>query len=143
MRVLLGLIMMVILGSCYKETIVPQQPIDPQPIITDTLSSDSTVSLKNTTWIITKVLNTDLNEEFRSDTLFFISNNDYSFNGVKHSYSFYPNNSNYTLTLNNTPWGHISGTIYEYNLSEGYILNCQFRDYYTGQNIIKIWMVKN
>jgi hypothetical protein len=136
------LIGVVLLSSCYKEDIVPQQPLSPQPIITDTTFTDTTVSLKNTTWVITKVLNTGFDDENRSDTLVFLTNNTYSFNGVQSTYSFYPNNVNYTLTLNNTPWGHISGGIYEYNLTEGSILNCQFRDYFTGQNVVKIWMIK-
>jgi hypothetical protein len=120
----------------------PQQPLNPQPIITDTTFVDTTITLKNTTWVITKVLNTNFNEELRSDTLVFLSYNTYSFNGVQSTYSFYPNNLNYTLTLNNTPWGHISGGIYDYNLTQGLIENCQFKNYFTGQNVIKVWMIK-
>lgn len=128
--------------SCVKEDVTPQQPLPPQPIITDTISVDSTVSLKNTTWVITKILNTSFNQELRSDTLFFISNNVYSFNGVQSTYNLYPNTFGYTLTLNNTPWGHISGVIYDYNLTQGLIENCQFKNYFTGQNSVKIWMEK-
>jgi hypothetical protein len=46
------------------------------------------------------------------------------------------------LTLNNTPWGHISAGIYEYNITQGEIINCQFNNYFTGQNVLKIWMYK-
>ena len=136
------LIGVVLLNSCYKEDIVPQQPLSPQPIITNPTLNDTTLSLKNTTWVITKVLNTGFDDENRSDTLVFLTNNTYSFNGVQATYGFNPNNTNYSLTLNNTPWGHISGNIFEYNLTEGQILNCQFRDYFTGQNVVKIWMIK-
>ena len=129
-------------SSCYKEEIKPQEPLAPQPIITDTTFVDTTVSLKNTVWVITKVLNTNFDEEVRTDTLVFLTNNTYSFNGVQSTYSLYPNNLNYTLTLNNTPWGHISGGVFEYNLTQGEILNCQFRNYFTGQNVIKVWMYK-
>lgn len=131
-----------VLSSCYKENYKPQEPLPPQPIITDTTSVDTTITLKNTTWVITKVLNTNFDDEVRSDTLIFLTYNTYSFNGVQSTYSFYPNNLNYTLTLNNTPWGHISGGVYEYNLTQGEIINCQFKNYFTNQNILKIWMYK-
>ena len=120
----------------------PQQPLDPQPIITDTTFVDTTITLKNTTWVITKVLNTNFNEELRSDTIVFLTYNTYSFNGFQSTYNFYPNNLNYTLTLNNTPWGHISGGIYDYNITQGEIINCQFNNYFTTQNVIKVWMIK-
>lgn len=131
-----------VLSSCYKENYKPQEPLPPQPIITDTTSVDTTITLKNTTWVITKVLNTNFDDEVRSDTLIFLTYNTYSFNGVQSTYSFYPNNLNYNLTLNNTPWGHISGGVYEYNLTQGEIINCQFKNYFTNQNILKIWMYK-
>jgi hypothetical protein len=134
--------LVLLVSSCYKEEIKPQEPLAPQPIITDTIFVDTTVSLKNTVWVITKVLNTNFDEEVRTDTLVFLTNNAYSFNGVQSTYSLYPNNLNYTLTLNNTPWGHISGGIFEYNLTQGEILNCQFKNYFTGQNVIKVWMYK-
>jgi len=133
---------LVILSSCYKEDIKPQQPLDPQPIITDTTFVDTTVSLKNTTWVITKVLNTSMNEDLRSDTLVFLTHNTYSFNGVESTYHLYPNNFGYTLVLNNTVWGHLSGVVYDYNLSQGVIENCQLKNYFTGQNVVKIWMFK-
>ena len=126
--------------SCVKEDVTPQQPLSPQPIITDTTSVDSTVSLKGQTWVITKILNTSFNQELRSDTLVFISNSVYSFNGVQSTYNFYPSQFNFTLTLNNTPWGHISGPMYDYNLSQGLLENCQFKNYFTNQNSIRIWM---
>jgi hypothetical protein len=135
-------LLVLLITSCVKEDVTPQQPLPPQPIITDTTSVDSTISLKNTTWVITKILNTSFNQELRSDTLVFISNNVYSFNGVQSTYNLYSNTFGYSLTLNNTPWGHISGTIYDYNLTQGLIENCQFKNYFTGQNSVKIWMVK-
>ena len=114
--------------------------MSPQPIITDTTSVDSTVSLKGQTWVITKILNTSFNQELRSDTLVFISNSVYSFNGVQSTYNFYPSQFNFTFTLNNTPWGHISGPMYDYNLSQGLLENCQFKNYFTNQNSVRIWM---
>jgi hypothetical protein len=142
MRYFILSILGLVLLSCKKVEIKPQEPLAPQPIITDTTFVDSTVSLKNTTWVITKVLNTDMNEDFRSDTLVFISNNVYSFNGVQSTYNLYPNNTGFTLTLNNTVWGHISGNVFEFNLTQGVIENCQFKNYFTGQNVVKVWMYK-
>ena len=142
MRYFILLILSLVLLSCNKVELKPQEPLAPQPIITDTTFVDSTVSLKNTTWVITKVLNTDMNEDFRSDTLVFISNNVYSFNGVQSTYNLYPNNTVFTLTLNNTVWGHISGNVFEFNLTQGVIENCQFKNYFTGQNVVKLWMYK-
>ena len=142
MRYFILSILSLVLLSCEKVEIKPQEPLPPQPIITDTTFVDSTFSLKNTTWVITKVLNTDMNEDFRSDTLVFISNNVYSFNGVQSTYNLYPNNTGFTLTLNNTVWGHISGNVFEFNLTQGVIENCQFKNYFTGQNVVKLWMYK-
>ena len=143
MKYITSLFLLVLLiSSCVKEDVTPQQPLPPQPIITDTTSVDSTISLKNTTWVITKILNTSFNQELRSDTLVFISNNVYSFNGVQSTYNLYSNDFGYSLTLNNTPWGHISGIIYDYNLTQGLIENCQFKNYFTGQNSVRIWMEK-
>lgn len=136
------IVLFLLITSCVKEDIKPQLPLEPQPIITDTTFVDSTVTLKNSTWVIFKVLNTSFNQEVRSDTLVFLTNNTYSFNGFQSTYSLYPSNVGFTLTLNNTPWGHISGTVYEYNLTQGLIENCQFKNYFTNQNSVKIWMVK-
>jgi hypothetical protein len=142
MRYFILSILSLVLLSCKKVELKPQEPLPPQPIITDTSFVDSTVSLKNSTWVITKVLNTDMNEDFRSDTLVFITNNVYSFNGVQSTYNLYPNNTGFTLTLNNTVWGHISGNVFEFNLTQGVIENCQFKNYFTGQNVVKVWMYK-
>ena len=62
----------VLLTSCYKEDIKPQQPLSPQPIITDSTLVDTTLSLAGQTWVIKKVLNTDFDDDLRSDTLIFI-----------------------------------------------------------------------
>lgn len=136
------LVGLLFLSSCSKQEITPQQPLDPQPIITDTTSIDTTFSLKNTTWVITKVLNTDFNQELRSDTLVFLTDNTYTFNGVQSTYHLYLNNFGFTLTLNGTVWGYLSGVIYDYNLTQGIIENCQFKNYFTNENIIKVWMYK-
>ena len=135
-------ILSLLISSCVKEEIKPQQPNLPQPLVTDTTTVDSTVSLKNTTWVITKALNNTFNQELRSDTLVFLTNNTYTFNGVSSIYHLYTNNFGYTLVLNNTVWGYISGTIYDYNITQGIIDNCQFKSYFTNENNVRIWMYR-
>jgi len=142
MKKLILFIIGLVLFSCKKVEVKPQQPLDPQPIITDTTFVDSTVSLKNTTWVITKVLNTQMIDDPRSDTLKFISNTIYSFNGVQATYSIYSTPSGYKLNLNNTQWGHICGSLVEYNLTIGKIESNQFNDVFTGDFAVKIWMYK-
>jgi hypothetical protein len=142
MKSFIYLIGMVVVSSCVKQDITPQEPNPPTPIITNPTLVDSTVTIKNTTWVIGKVLNTDLSEEMRSDTLKFITNTIYSFNGVQSTYGIYPTPTGYKLNLNNTPWGHIGCSLVEYNLTSGNILNKQFNDIFTSENVIKIWMRK-
>jgi hypothetical protein len=142
MKLFVSILALVGLISCVKQEIKPQKPTMGEPIITNPTFDDTTVSLKNTTWVITKVLNTDMDEDFRSDTLVFTSNDVYNFNGVESTYYFYFSNVGFTLTLNNTAWGHISGSVVEYNLIQGSIENCQFKNYITGQNVVKVWMYK-
>lgn len=128
--------------SCQKEDIKPQEPLPPQPIITDTTLVDTTFTLKNSTWVITKVLNTNFDQELRSDTLVFLTHNTYSFNGVQSTYHLYSNSFGFTLVLNNTVWGHLSGVVYDYNLNQGVVENCQFKNYFTNENVVKVWMYK-
>ena len=128
--------------SCVKEEIVPQQPIVQDTSGDTIIIHDNQPNLIGQTWVITKVLNTNFNDEQRSDTLEFVTKDSLTFNGAPTTYSLYPSNVYYTLTLNDTPWGYISGKIYEYNLTQGIIDNCQFKNYFTGDNVVKIWMKK-
>jgi hypothetical protein len=130
------------LVSCVKEDVTPNPPNPPIPFYTDTTDVDTTITLANTTWVITKVLNTNFSQEQRSDTLVFLSHNTYTFNGNLSTYHLYINSFGYTLVMNNTIWGHISGVVYDYNLTQGVIDNCQFKNYFTGENSVKIWMEK-
>lgn len=131
-----------IMTSCVKEEIVPQQPIVQDTSGDTIIIHDNQPNLIGQTWVITKVLNTNFDDEQRSDTLEFVTKDSLTFNGVPKTYNLYPSNVYYTLTLNDTPWGYISGKIYEYNLTQGIIDNCQFKNYFTGDNVVKIWMKK-
>jgi len=131
---------MLVLTSCVKEDIRPQQPITPQPIITDTTFVDSTLSLVGQTWVITKVLNTDMSSENRSDTLLFIDSDDYKFNGYSSKYNLGLTPNSYKLTLYDTPWGHIGGSLLNYNIVSGNIDGKDFFDIFDPNRKVKIWM---
>lgn len=127
--------------SCQKEVITPNDPpLPPQPIITNNGPIDSTLNLVGQTWVITKILNTSYDQELRSDTLEFVTNTTYKFNGYSSTYSFYSTTYNYKLNMANTPWGHISGSMFDYNLSQGVLDNCTFVDYFSGYYRCRIWM---
>jgi hypothetical protein len=81
----------------------------------------------------------------RSDTLYFINSINYRFNKDTSTYNFYPSLSTYTLTLNETFIGNISGTLYEYNLKNGKIEGLKFRDITSGStstNYYYLWLKK-
>jgi hypothetical protein len=127
--------------SCQKEVITPNDPpLPPQPIITDSTGIDSTLNLVGQTWVITKILYTSYDQELRSDTIKFITNTTYKFNVHTSTYSFYSTTNNYKLNMNNTPWGHISGSMFDYNLSQGVLDNCTFVVYFSGVYRCGIWM---
>ncbi len=132
----------ILLTSCIKEDIKPQQPLGSQPIITDTVLVDSTLSLAGQTWVIKKVLNTDFDDDLRSDTLIFIDVDDYTFNGYPSKYSLTPTSTTYNLTLYNTPWGNISGNLINYDVVSGTIEKKPFNDILGIYGETKIWMYK-
>lgn len=123
-----------LLVSCQKEIDQPTgEPLPPQDIITDSTIVDSTISLVGETWVITgyriggigSIISTN-------DTLVFNTKTSYTYNGVNSVYSFYPTASAYNLTLNYTPWGNLSGSIYEGNLIYGTIQGLKFVDITMG-----------
>lgn len=138
----LVLFMVVALFSCVKQEFKPQKPNNPIDYITDSTYTDTTVTLENTVWVIKKILNTNYNEELRNDTLKFISYNKYKFNNVESTYHIYRNSFGYTLVLNNTTWGHLSGTIYDYNFTQGIVENTEFKNYYNNSFSIRLWIYK-
>ena len=126
------------LWACHKQDIGPPNP--PEPIITNPTPLDSAYNLVGQTWVITKVLNTNFNEETRTDTLYFINTSYYTFNGVQSTYGFYPNPYCYKLNLNNTPWGNIGGDMYPYNITQGDLTNSLFTNTFTNEYAVRIWM---
>lgn len=132
------------LMSCKKENIGPPNP--PQPIITDSTNIDSTYKLVNQTWVITGYRIGEIGGIIpTSDTIKFNNLTDYEFNNNVATYSFYTTASAYNLTINNTPWGNLSGTIYEGNLIHGTIIGMKFNDITFGssnQTNYYLWMFR-
>jgi hypothetical protein len=119
------------LSSCYKEDVNPPNP--PQPIVTNNTPIDSAYTLAGETWVITGYRVGEIGNQIpTSDTLVFLTQNQYSYNGVISPYSFYPTASAFNLTLNFTPYGNISGSIYQGNLNLGVISGLKFTDITMG-----------
>lgn len=131
-----------LVSSCVKQEIKPQKPNPPEPIITNPTPIDSGISLSGQTWVITKVLNTDFSMESRSDTLEFISNKDYKFNGYLSKYNLGVMPTTYKLSLNDTGWGNLSGSLYNYNIVSGRVDGLDFYDIFNSGLKVKLWMKK-
>lgn len=142
-------ILLVVLGvsSCYKEDPQPKEnkPIIVYPYVTDTVT-DSIPTLKGTTWVLTGVRIGGIgNPQTVSDTLQFITNTSYKYNGYSSKYSLYYTGGGFNMTINGTSWGNLSGTIYEYNLKSGKIEGLKFIDITPGssnQTNYFLWMTK-
>ena len=143
MKIFVSISMSVLfLTSCVKQEIVPQEPITPQPIITNPTLVDSTLSLAGQTWVITKVLNTDMIYENRSDTLVFIDSDDYKFNGYPSKYNLGVTPTTYKLSLYDTAWGNIGGSLFNYNIVSGKVDGLEFYDIFNTSRKVKLWMTK-
>jgi hypothetical protein len=142
-------ILLVVLGvsSCYKEDPQPKEskPIIVYPYVTDTVT-DSIPTLKGSTWVLTGIRIGGIgNPQTVSDTLQFISNTSYKYNGYSSKYSLYYTGGGFNMSINGTSWGNLSGTIYEYNLKSGKIEGLKFIDITPGssnQTNYFLWMNK-
>jgi hypothetical protein len=142
MKLFVSILGIALLSSCVKTEIVPQEPIAPQPIITNPTPVDSTLSFAGQTWIVTKVLNTDMMHENRSDTLVFIDVDDYTFNGVPSKYNLGLTPTSYKLTMYDTAWGNIGGSLFNYNIVSGKVDGLDFFDIFNSSRKVKLWMVR-
>jgi hypothetical protein len=146
-RILFFLVLMVGLVSCEKQVIEPGT-IEP-PVITNPTSQDSSYSLVGQTWVITRyrtgemVLPIDMNPV---DTIKFITKSKYTYNSMDpQNYSFYSVGSVYSLTLNYTVFGYLTGTVNKVNLEMGVIIGGKFTDISIGVNnppSYYLWMEK-
>ena len=118
-----------------------------RPILTN--GNNSTVTSNNLvgqTWKITNYRVGEMGQMIAtSDILQFTSNTSYKFNGSVSTYSLYVTGSGYNLTLNETPWGNLSGSILTNNLTSGSIPGIPFTNIASGSsNTTKyyLWMIK-
>ena len=136
---------MLVIVSCQKTNPPPYPPpIPPQPIVTDTTVIDTATNLIGETWVIDGYRVNGIGAIITiSDTLVFNTINSYTFNGNTATYSFYTTASAYSLTMNYTPWGNLTGSIFEGNLTSGVILGLKFTDITMGsgnQTDYYLWM---
>ena len=147
MKILFGLLLILGVTSCIKEN---PHPSGPPPVImyphdNDT-TQDSIPTLVGQTWVITGVRIGGIgNPTTTNDTLKFVTNTTYKFNGYVSNYSLYYTGGGFNLTMNGTPWGYLSGTIYVNNLVSGNIQGLKFIDITPGttnKTNYYIWMNK-
>jgi len=80
-----------------------------------------------------------------NDTLVFLTSSTYTFNGYQSTYYLTPTGSGYNLSLYETPWGNLSGSILSNNITQGQILGTKFVDISTGSSNTTeyyLWMNK-
>ena len=80
-----------------------------------------------------------------NDTLIFLTSSTYTFNGYQSTYYLTPTGSGYNLSLYETPWGNLSGSILSNNITNGTILGTKFVDISVGSSNTTeyyLWMNK-
>lgn len=80
-----------------------------------------------------------------NDTLIFLTSSTYTYNGYQSRYHLTSTGSGYNLSLYETPWGNLSGSVLSNNISTGRILGIKFVDISTGSSNTTeyyLWMNK-
>jgi len=80
-----------------------------------------------------------------NDTLVFLTSSTYKFNGYQSTYHLTPTGSGYNLSLYETTWGNLSGSILSNNIVNGTILGTKFVDISVGSSNTTeyyLWMNK-
>lgn len=80
-----------------------------------------------------------------NDTLIFLTSSTYKYNGYQTTYHLTSTGSGYNLSLYETPWGNLSGSILSNNITQGQILGTKFVDISTGSSNTTeyfLWMNK-
>lgn len=139
--------LLLLMTSCYLPETAEGPISNTRPILTN--GNNSTVTSNNLvgqTWKITNYRVGEMGQMIAtSDILQFTSNTSYKFNGTTSTYSLYVTGSGYNLTLNETPWGNLSGSILTNNLTSGSIPGIPFTNIASGSsNTTKyyLWMIK-
>ena len=143
------LLLCLVLTSCYIPD--PQEgPINNTgPIIVtppNNGGSVTTQSLVGTTWHLFYYRVGPMGQVMTSnDTLQFIDNSTYKYNNYQTTYHLTPTGSGYNLSLYETPWGNLSGSILSNNITNGTILGTKFVDISVGSSNTTeyyLWMNK-
>jgi hypothetical protein len=139
--------LLLLMTSCYLPETAEGPISNTRPILTN--GNNSTVTSNNLvgqTWKITNYRVGEMGQMIAtSDILQFTSNTSYKFNGTTSTYSLYVTGSGYNITLNETPWGNLSGSILTNNLTSGSIPGIPFTNIASGSsNTTKyyLWMIK-
>ena len=144
--ILLGLL----LGSCSIPP-VHEGPIDNTgPIIVNPPPGNGGVitgeSLVGQTWRIFYYRVGPMGQVMTTnDTLIFLTSSTYTFNGYQSTYYLTSTGSGYNLSLYETPWGNLSGSILSNNITQGQILGTKFVDISFGSSNTTeyyLWMNK-
>jgi hypothetical protein len=146
-RIFFLLVLALGLFSCEKQVIEPGT-IEP-PVITNPTPQDSSYSLAGQTWVITRYRTGEMAlpiDMVPVDTIKFITKSKYTYNSMDpQNYSFYSVGSVYSLTLNYTVFGYLTGTVNKVNLEMGVIIGGKFTDISIGVNnppSYYLWMEK-
>ena len=145
----LVLLLCLVLSSCY----VPEAhegPIDNTgPIIIIPPGNGgviTTQSLVGQTWHIFYYRVGPMGQVMTTnDTLIFLTSSTYTFNGNQSTYHLTPTGSGYNLSLYETTWGNLSGSILSNNITNGTILGTKFVDISVGSSNTTeyyLWMNK-
>jgi hypothetical protein len=130
------------LSSCTAEVYEASgPPLPPTPIVTDTIINPSAYSIVGQTWVIDRYRIGQIGEiNLTSDTIFFDINGVMQFNDVDANYVFYPSTFAYVLTLYQSPWGILSGSINPYNLEAGEMPGLPFSNIASGANDLQVYL---
>jgi hypothetical protein len=130
------------LSSCTPEAYEASgPPLAPTPIITDSIINPSVYSISGQTWVIERYRIGQIGEiNQTADTVVFNANGAMQFNDVDANYAFYPSASVYILTLYQTPWGMLSGSVNPFNLEVGEILGLPFSNISVGGNGMQVYL---
>ena len=146
----LVLLLGLLLGSCSVPP-VHEGPIDNTgPIIVNPPPGNggviTTQSLVGQTWRIFYYRVGPMGQVMTTnDTLIFLTSSTYTFNGYQSTYYLTSTGSGYNLSLYETPWGNLSGSILSNNITQGQILGTKFVDISTGSSNTTeyyLWMNK-
>jgi hypothetical protein len=133
-RIFFLLVLALGLFSCEKQVIEPGT-IEP-PVITNPTPQDSSYSLAGQTWVVKQYRIGEMGlplDMTPPDTIKFITKSKYTYNSMDpQNYGFYSVGTVYSLTLNYTIFGYLTGNLNKVNLEMGYIIGGRFTDISIG-----------